>query len=51
MSTYQGSELGLFQHARNWKTYLGRLLRPWLSGSVLEVGAGLGATAEILMSD
>ena len=40
MSTYPGSELVLFQHARNWKTYLGRLIRPWVSGSVLEVGAG-----------
>jgi SAM-dependent methyltransferase len=51
MSTYPGSELDLFQHARNWKTYLGRVLRPWVSGSVLEVGAGMGATSEILVSD
>ena len=51
MSSYPGSELVLFQHARNWKTYLGRVLRPWVSGSVLEVGSGMGATAEILVSD
>jgi SAM-dependent methyltransferase len=40
---YIGQELDLFQHARNWKQYWAALLRPYVSGDVLEVGAGLGA--------
>lgn len=41
--SYVGKELGLFQNARNWKKYLGNLIRPYLSGRILEVGAGIGA--------
>jgi len=40
---YAGSELEIFEQARNWKAYLRRSMRPYLAGSVLEVGAGLGA--------
>jgi 2-polyprenyl-3-methyl-5-hydroxy-6-metoxy-1,4-benzoquinol methylase len=40
---YAGSELEIFEHAHNWKAYLRRSMQPYLSGSVLEVGAGLGA--------
>ncbi len=45
MTTYQyaGSELEVFEKARNWKAYLRRSMEPYLTGSVLEVGAGLGA--------
>jgi 2-polyprenyl-3-methyl-5-hydroxy-6-metoxy-1,4-benzoquinol methylase len=45
VTTYQyaGSELEIFEKARNWKAYLRRSMQPYLAGSVLEVGAGLGA--------
>jgi len=47
---YIGSELEIFQHAVNWKKYYGRLIRPFLGAEVLEVGAGIGATTEVLLS-
>lgn len=47
---YQGSELDLFQHAVNWKAYYASALRPYISGDVLEVGAGLGGTSRFLCS-
>lgn len=40
---YAGSELEIFEKAHNWKAYLRRSMEPYLAGSVLEVGAGLGA--------
>ena len=42
MSHYVGSELELFAAAANWKTYVATQLRPFIAGSVLEVGAGIG---------
>lgn len=45
---YLGQELELFARAENWKDYFGTLLRPYLTGDVLEVGAGLGATTRRL---
>ena len=47
-SSYVGSELEIFQHATNWKSYYARSIRPYLVGDVLEVGAGLGATSRFL---
>lgn len=47
-SSYVGSELEIFQHATNWKTYYGRAIKPYIVGDVLEVGAGLGATSRFL---
>ncbi len=49
-SAYIGSELEIFQHAVNWKRYYGKLIRPYLGTEVLEVGAGIGATTEVLIS-
>lgn len=40
--TYIGTELVHFAHARNWKSYVAAQIAPWISGSVLEVGAGIG---------
>jgi len=40
---YAGSELEIFEQAHNWKAYLSRSMARYLRGSVLEVGAGLGA--------
>lgn len=45
---YIGNELGLFAHARNWKSYFASRLRPYISGDVAEVGAGLGGTTQVL---
>lgn len=45
---YIGNELELFQHATVWKDYYGRLIKPYLKGKVLEVGAGIGSTTESL---
>lgn len=45
---YEGSELELFAHARNWKAYWRRALTPWIRGDVLEVGAGIGTNTPLL---
>ena len=45
---YVGGELGLFAHATNWKNYWSRKLAPFLTGDVLEVGAGLGTNTLLL---
>ena len=45
---YAGDELVLFQHARHWKKYFSRQIRPYITGNVLEVGAGMGATTLLL---
>lgn len=49
--TYVGGELDLFAQAHNWKSYIASLLRPWIRGTVLEVGAGIGATTRALLND
>ncbi|MFZ2063329.1 MAG: class I SAM-dependent methyltransferase [Candidatus Binatus sp.] len=41
---YVGSELNLFAGATTWKCYVRFHLRPYLSGDILEVGAGIGAS-------
>jgi SAM-dependent methyltransferase len=48
VSQYVGSELELFRHARNWKRYYSAMIHPFLGETVLEVGAGLGATTPFL---
>ena len=40
---YVGSELSLFAGATTWKSYVRFHLKPYLSGDILEVGAGIGA--------
>lgn len=40
---YIGNELELFATAKNWKQYIARLIRPYITGDVLEVGAGIGS--------
>ena len=39
---YAGTELELFAHATHWKAYFARHLSPYITGRVLEVGAGIG---------
>ncbi|MCO5167425.1 MAG: methyltransferase [Planctomycetes bacterium] len=48
MTAYVGEELELFARARRWKDYLRAELRPALGRRVLEVGAGVGASARAL---
>jgi SAM-dependent methyltransferase len=45
---YEGDELKLFQHAKNWKNYFATYLKPYIKGDVLEAGAGIGATTALL---
>ena len=40
---YAGSELKLFEKARNWKAYSQTQICDYVRGDVLEVGAGIGA--------
>lgn len=44
---YVGSELELFSGARHWKSYWSAHLSRWVRGQVLDVGAGIGATARV----
>lgn len=39
---YPGSELELFSHASNWKSYWSTKLGKYLGKSLLEIGAGIG---------
>jgi SAM-dependent methyltransferase len=45
---YVGSELELFAEVHHWKSYWSKHLRPFISGDVLEVGAGIGANTLLL---
>ncbi|MEJ7736670.1 MAG: class I SAM-dependent methyltransferase [Chitinophagaceae bacterium] len=45
---YAGNELELFEHANIWKSYYASLLKPYIKGRVLEVGAGIGGTTSHL---
>jgi len=46
--TYIGSELDVFAFASNWKDYYRGLIAEYIGHNVLEVGAGIGATAQTL---
>lgn len=45
---YIGDELDLFKNATNWKSYFSGKLSPYISGHVLEVGAGIGINTPFL---
>lgn len=45
---YIGNELELFAAARHWKAYLAAQLAPFIAGSVIEVGAGIGGNIPFL---
>jgi 2-polyprenyl-3-methyl-5-hydroxy-6-metoxy-1,4-benzoquinol methylase len=45
---YAGSELELFEKARNWKAYWRTQIAEFVHGDVLEVGAGIGANTVTL---
>ncbi len=42
------SAISVFSQATNWKRYYASLLRPYIHGRVLEVGAGIGGTTPYL---
>jgi SAM-dependent methyltransferase len=46
--TYLGQELDLFAAVHHWKAYFAAQMGPFLGPRVIEVGAGLGATARAL---
>lgn len=48
---YVGKELELFRNAKNWKKYIADMVRPYIAGQVLEVGAGIGGTTATLCHD
>jgi SAM-dependent methyltransferase len=48
---YVGSELELFAAAINWKAYVASVLRRFVIGRVLEVGAGIGSNIFYLHND
>jgi 2-polyprenyl-3-methyl-5-hydroxy-6-metoxy-1,4-benzoquinol methylase len=50
-TTYVGTELDVFAHARNWKAYLRDVASPYLRGDVLEVGGGIGETTCAFLSE
>ncbi|MCP4142018.1 MAG: class I SAM-dependent methyltransferase [Chloroflexi bacterium] len=49
--TYIGCELKKFILAKNWKNYFARFISPYVGDDILEVGAGIGATTEILCNE
>ncbi len=42
------AELELFDNAKNWKSYWASIIRPYVRGRVLEVGAGSGGSTPFL---
>lgn len=45
---YIGTELEVFQYARNWKAYFGSFIKLILGQRVAEIGAGIGGTTATL---
>ena len=48
--SYVGKELDNFSIVVNWKTYWSSMITPYLGKHVLEVGAGIGSSTEVLCS-
>lgn len=48
---YQGQELSYFAHASRWKAYWASQISRWISGDVLEVGAGIGTNTLLLQNE
>lgn len=46
--SYEGGELDVFTLATNWKAYWASRVEQYVGSHVLEVGAGIGATARVL---
>jgi ubiquinone/menaquinone biosynthesis C-methylase UbiE len=48
---YSGSELLVFSGAKNWKSYWKSRINKYVRGDILDVGAGIGSTAELFVND
>jgi len=46
---YMGDELSLFKEARHWKSYFSSKIGKYITGDILEVGAGIGINTEFLV--
>jgi hypothetical protein len=46
-----GPELELFAKAIQWKAYWGAIIKPYLGSRILDVGAGIGSTIQLLCSE
>jgi protein-L-isoaspartate O-methyltransferase len=44
-------ELPLFEGAHHWRTYWSDMIRPYVGGNVLEVGAGIGSATKVLANE
>jgi SAM-dependent methyltransferase len=51
VSHYGSDDLDLFCHAQRWKALWVARVRPFVSGDVLEVGAGIGSNTALLHGD
>jgi ubiquinone/menaquinone biosynthesis C-methylase UbiE len=49
--TYTGNELDVFAGAVYWKTYFSKIFRPYISGKILEAGAGIGSNTAYFLND
>jgi SAM-dependent methyltransferase len=49
-NVYPGTELELFATARHWKSYVAASLAPYVRGTVLDVGAGIGGNIRYLLN-
>lgn len=47
---YEGTELELFSQATHWKSYVAAQLAGYITGAVLEVGAGIGGNIPYLLN-
>lgn len=47
---YLGQELDIFAEAQNWKQYWAKFIKPFLRGTLVEVGAGIGASTPHLVT-
>ena len=48
--TYSGTELDSLAEARNYYTWVLKQFQPWLTGTVVEVGAGIGTFSDFILS-
>lgn len=45
---YSGEELSVFSNATTWKTYWFEKIKKYIGENILEIGAGIGATVDLL---
>ena len=50
-SKYIGDELNIFQDAVNWKNYWLNSVKEFISGDVLEIGAGIGINTKLMLEN